>query len=160
MRIRNNLKGTQGFKTAYNRLICLRYMVTEIAKHRFKVLLHWEKHGMESTIDAFGITERTLWYWKQRFEKEKKIEGLNPQKRTPIQKRKRIWDVRILEEIKRLRENHPNLGAAKLSPLLLDFTDALGIPICPKKVTIERLIHDMGGLRIYPKKITGTGHVS
>lgn len=159
MRIRSNLKGTRGFVTAYNRLIRFRYMVTETAKHRFKVLLHWEKYGMESTIDAFGITERTLWYWKQRFEKEKKMEALNPQKRTPVQKRKRIWDPRILEEIKRLREEHPNLGAGKLYPLLLDFTDALGIPVCPKKVTIERLIHDMGGLRVYPKKITGTGRI-
>ena len=159
MRIRSNLKGTKECKTAYNRLIRFRYMVTEIAKYRFKVLKHWDKYGLESTIDAFDITERTLWYWKQRWEKEKKLEALNPKRRTTIKKRERLWDIRILEEIKRLREVYPNLGAGKIYPLLLDFTDALGIPTCPKKVTIERLIHDRGGLRIYPKKITGTGRI-
>jgi transposase InsO family protein len=30
---------------------------------------------------------------------------------------------------------------------------------CPKPITIERLIHDMGGLRMFPTKITGTGKV-
>ena len=40
-----------------------------------------------------------------------KPEALNPKKRTPKNKRRRSWDWRILEEIKRLRDRdeHPNL---------------------------------------------------
>jgi transposase InsO family protein len=117
---------------------------------------------MESTIHAFDTKERTLWDWKARLEKGGgKPEALNPKSKAPKEKRKRLWDVRILEELRRLRSKdvHPNLGAEKLYPLLLDFCDANGILECPKPTTIERLIVDMGGLRTFPEKITGTGKV-
>jgi transposase InsO family protein len=135
-------------------------MITETAKYRLKILCHWERYGMESALHAFGVSERTLWNWQKKFDEGgKKIEALNPQKRTPHTKRTRTWDIRVLSEVRRLREAHPNLGAAKILPLLLDFTDSTGIPTCPKKATIERLIQDMGGLRTAPKKVTGTGRV-
>ena len=70
-----------------------------------------------------------------------------------------MWNIEILEEIKRLREKHPNLGKEKLYPLLLDYCDAFGIPECPKPMTIGRLIKDMGGLRTYPKKVSHFGKV-
>ena len=159
MRIRSNLKGTKGFVTAWNRMVRFRYMITEKAKQRMKILVHWEKYGMPSAIDAFGVKERTLWNWKKAFESDKKIESLNPKKRTPIRKRKRTWNVRILDEIKKLRIDHPNLGKEKLYPLLADFCEAEGLGTCPKPVTIGRLITDMGGLRTVPQKITGTGRI-
>lgn len=159
MRIRHNLKGTKGFKTAWNRMVRYRYMVTETAKRRLKILIHWEKYGMASTMDAFSVSERTLWNWKKAFEKEKKLEALNPLKRTPKRKRVRTWDTRILEEIRRIREKRHNLGAQKLYPLLADYCDRMGMSHCPKPVTIERLIKDMGGLRSSPQKITGTGRI-
>jgi transposase InsO family protein len=135
-------------------------MVTEIAKQRLKILVHWEQYGMKSALHAFSVSERTLWNWERAFRKGgRKVEALNPKKRTPKRKRTRTWDIRILEEIRRLRELHPNLGAAKILPLLEDFADSVGIPHCPRKATIERLIHDLGGLRTYPQKITGTGRV-
>ena len=69
MKIRNNLKGTQGFVTAWNRLLRYRYMATDEAKRRLKILVHWEKYGIESTIDAYDVTRRTLFNWKRLFEK-------------------------------------------------------------------------------------------
>jgi transposase InsO family protein len=135
-------------------------MITAEAKRRLKILEHWKKHGLGSAIHAFEVSERTLWNWKGRLDSGGgKIEALNPGKRTPQTKRKRVWDVRILEEIEKLRINHPNLGKEKLYPLLLDFCDALGLRKCPKPKTIGRLIKDMGGLRTFPQKITGTGKV-
>ncbi|MEK7117477.1 MAG: helix-turn-helix domain-containing protein [Patescibacteria group bacterium] len=125
---------------------------------RLKILVHWEKYGLPSTIHAFEISRRTLFNWKARFDKgDRKPEALNPKKRTPQRKRKRIWDTKILEEIKRLREKYPNLGAEKIYPLLLDFTDAGGIEKCPSSSTIERLIVDMGGLRRSSQKISHFG---
>lgn len=159
MRIRSNLRGTKGFVTAWNRMVRFRYMITETAKRRMKILVHWEKHGMASAIDAYEVKERTLWNWKKTFDTDKKIESLNPKKRTPIRKRVRTWDVRILDEIGRLREQHPNLGKEKLHPLLADFCDVHGLGTCPKPVTIGRLMKDMGGLRTTPQKITGTGRI-
>ena len=113
---------------------------------------------MESARHAFEVSERTLWDWKSRLNKSGgKPEALNPNKRSPQRKRKRIWNERILEEIRKLREKHPNLGKEKLYPLLLDFCDAFGLRDCPKPMTIGRLLKDMGGLRVSPQRITGTG---
>ncbi|MEK6821255.1 MAG: DDE-type integrase/transposase/recombinase, partial [archaeon] len=100
--------------------------------------------------------------WKGRLGKGGgKPEALNPRSRAPKEKRKRLWDARILEELRRLRsaEVHPNLGAEKLHPLILDFCDAVGIEACPKPSTIERLIADMGGLRTFPQKVSHFGKV-
>jgi len=134
-------------------------MVTDKAKERQKILIFWEKHGLEATLDAFPVKRRTLFNWKARFNAAAgKLEALNAKSRAPQRKRKRVWDTRILEEIRRLRKEHPNQGAQKLHPLLLDFCDIHGLS-CPKPVTIERLIKDMGGLRTIPQKITGTGRV-
>jgi transposase InsO family protein len=155
----NKLKGTKGFITTWERMIRFRYMITEQAKHRCRVLAFWEKHGTQATEEAFHVKERTLFLWQAHLKKGGgKLESLNPKKRTPINKRKRLWDTRILEEMKRIRHIHKNLGKSKIHPLLLDFCDIHGLP-CPSIPTIGRLLKDMGGLRVYPQKITGTGKI-
>ena len=160
MKIQSNYRGVKGFVTIYNRAVRYRYMITEQAQKRYKILIHWSKHGLQSTIDAFSVSRRTLFNWKCLLKKgTNKPEDLNPKKTIPKQKRKRLWDFRILEEIKRLRIEHPNLGKEKIYPLLLDFADIEGILKCPKPMTIGRLIKDMGGLRTFPQRITGTGRI-
>jgi transposase InsO family protein len=137
-------------------------MITATAKRGLKILEHWKKYGLESTISAFEKSERTLWNWKGRLEANSgKPEALNPGRRTPQKKRRRIWDDRILEEIRRLRsaEEHPNLGKEKIYPLLEDFCDSEGLGECPKPKTIGRLIKDMGGLRTFPQKVSHFGKV-
>jgi len=162
MKIHCKYAGIKGFVTVYNRAVRYRYMITAEAKRRLKILDHWKRHGMESVIHAFEISERTLWDWKSRLDKGNgKPESLNPCKRTPQKKRRRMWDPRILDEIRSLRsaDKYPNLGAEKLHPLLLDFCDANGILNCPSSSTVERLIADMGGLRTFPQKVTHFGKV-
>jgi len=160
MKIHCKYTGIKGFLTVYDRAVRYAYMITEQAKERYRILVHWEKHGLQSAIDAFSISRRTLFNWQGILDKGGgKIEALNPKKRTPQKKRKRTWNPRILEEIKRLREKHPNLGKEKIYPLLMDFTDAFGLGECPKPMTIGRLIKDMGGLRRAPQRITGTGKI-
>lgn len=160
MRISCVYRGIKGFVTVSNRAVKWKYMITGKAKRKIRILIFWEKHGLEATMKAFQVKRRTLFDWKQKLVKGGgKIESLNDKSKTPLNRRKRSWDYRILEEIRRLRETHPNIGAEKILPLLLDFCDMYGISKCPKKVTIERLIQDMGGLRIAPQKITGTGRI-
>lgn len=114
MKIHFKYTGIKGFLTVYERALRYSYMITKEALGRLKILVHWDRYGLESTIHAFDVSRRTLFNWKAKFEKgNKRPEALNPQKRTPQRKRKREWDPRILEEIKRLREKHPNLGAEK-----------------------------------------------
>lgn len=160
MKIQSRYRRIKGFVTVYNRAVRYRYMITEQAKYRFKILIHWSKYGLNSTMSAFEVKRRTLFNWKKLLDEGKgKIEALNPGKRTPQTKRKRSWDFRLLEEIRKLRIDHPNLGAEKLHPLLLDFCDANGIKKCPKPTTIERLIIDMGGLRTFPEKVSHFGKI-
>ena len=137
-------------------------MITKTAIRRVKILEHWRKHGLPSAIHAFEVSERTLWNWKSRLDTGGgKLEALNPKNKSPRKKRKRLWDARILEEIRRLRsaDEHPNLGAEKLHPLLLDFCDANGLSPCPSSSTVERLIRDMGGLRTFPQKVSHFGKI-
>jgi transposase InsO family protein len=162
MKIHCKYKGIRGFVKLHNDALRYAYMITEKALHKARVLAFWEKHGLQATMDAFKVKRRTLFDWKSILKRGKgKIEALNDKKKTPKNKRKRIWDYRILEEIKRLRgrDQHPNLGAGKLYPLLLDFTVANSISKCPKPITIERLIKDMGGLRVFPQKISHFGKI-
>lgn len=160
MRMQSRYRGIKGFVTIYNRAVRYRHMITKTAQKRYKILIHWNKHGIASTIDAFGIKKRTLFNWKLALkEGGGKIEALNPKSKAPKQKRKRLWDERIPEEIKRLREKRPNLGADKLYPLLLDFTDTEGISKCPSSTAIERLIVDLGGLRTFPQKVSHFGKI-
>ena len=160
MRTSNKYKGTSGFKTTWERVIRFRYMITEAAKQRTRILAFWKKHGTEATEEAFGTKRRTLFNWqKNLMAGGGKLESLNPQKTTPKHKRKRSWNTRLLEEIRRLRIVHPNLGADKVYPLLLDFAETEGIAKVPGSTTIERLIADLGGLRTFPQKVTHFGKI-
>ncbi len=162
MRIRNKVRNTKGFITAWNHMVRFRYMASKEARRRLKILAHAEKYGIASALDAFEVKRRTFFNWKKLLnEGNGKVESLNPKSKAPTVKRKRLWDVRILEEIRRLRQAdvHPNLGAEKLCPLLKEFCTKSGIKNCPKPTTIERLIADLGGLRVFPEKITGMGKV-
>ena len=135
-------------------------MITEQAKQRCRILAFWERHGARATEEAFNIKERTFFLWQKKLKEGLgKLESLNPKKRTPKNKRKRIWDERMLEEIKKIRAEHKNLGKEKIHPLLLDFCDAYGL-VCPGISTIGRLLKDLGGLRDYPQRITGMGRIT
>ncbi len=134
-------------------------MITEKAKERCRVLAFWEKYGTEATEEAFKVKRRTLFNWQKLLAQgQGKLESLNSRSRAPKAKRKRLWDDRIIAEIKRLRFDHPNLGKEKLYPLLLEYCRKLKLK-CPGEKTIGRLIADLGGLRIFPQKLTFLGKV-
>lgn len=158
MRIFNKLKGTKGFITCYNHLLRFRYMITEKAQKRLKILVFWEKYGERAAEEAFSVKRRTLYLWKKKLKEKGSLIALNDQSKAPKIKRRRLWDWRILEEIKRLREKYPNLGKEKLYPLLKIFCVNLNI-VCPKPRTVGRIIKDLGGLRIYPQKVSHFGKI-
>ncbi|MDP3795375.1 MAG: integrase core domain-containing protein, partial [bacterium] len=134
-------------------------MITETALRRTRILSFREKHGLPAAEEAFGVSRRTLYEWKRRLKHGNgKLEALNPGSRAPKVRRRRLWDYRILSELRRLREEHPNLGKEKLYSLLKEFCGTEYLP-CPSSRTIGRLITDLGGLRRAPLRITGTGKV-
>lgn len=134
-------------------------MITPKAIHKAKVLAFWQKHGLDATLDAFKVKRRSLFNWKKLFKAGgSKPEALNEKSKAPKAKRKRIWPEAILCEIKRLRWDRPNLGKDKLQPELLEFCQAHNLT-CPDASTIGRLIKDLGGLRIFPQKISHFGKI-
>lgn len=158
-RIHCKYTGIKGFMTVYNDALRYRYMITEKAKEKAKILIFWEKHGLEPTLDAFPVKRSTLYLWKQQWEKGgKKTEALNEKSRIPRTKRKRLWPIEVIAEIKRLREIHPNLGEKKIYPLLYQFCCQNNL-FCPKPTTIGRLIKDLGGLRTFPQKVSHFGKI-
>lgn len=134
-------------------------MITDKAKHKARVLAFYQKHGLVATLDAFPVRRSTLFLWQKKLKEEQgKLESLNDQSRDPTIKRRRLWPDSVIAEIKRLRWEHPNLGKDKVHPLLKEFCDQEGL-ICPAISTIGRLINDLGGLRIYPQKVTHFGKI-
>jgi transposase InsO family protein len=91
-------------------------MITKQAKQRLKILLFWKEYGLKATMDAYGAKRSTLYGWNKAYQgSDQKLESLNPRSQAPINKRKRIIDYRIINEIKRLRfEVCPNMGKDKI----------------------------------------------
>lgn len=154
--------GIKGFLTVYNDAVRYQYMLTEKAKYKAKILVFWEKHGLEACLDAFPVKRSTLYLWKQQWEQgRKRIESLNEKSKAPRTKRKRIWDYRIIQEVKGLRDrdNHPNLGSEKIHPLLKEFCQGRGFK-CPQPRTIARIIADAPDkMRVFPQKISHFGKI-
>lgn len=159
MQIHSKYRGIKGILKVYDYGVRLAYMITEEAKHRAKVLTFWKTYGLKATQAAFhDIGRSTLFEWQRRLaESGGRLESLNPGKRTPQTKRKRIWKVEIIEKIKELR-NHPNLGKDKVYDELKPWCKEKGLK-CPSESTIGRLIKDCGGLRVYPKKVSHFGKI-
>jgi len=79
-------------------------MITEQALRKARILAFWERYGLSATREAFKAKRRTLFDWKRKLKQGRgKIESLNSKSQAPIIKRKRLWDVRIIEELKNLR---------------------------------------------------------
>jgi transposase InsO family protein len=155
----SKFSGTRGILKTWHFALRWSYMISKQAKYRMKVLAHWQKYGIESAIDAFELKRRTLFNWKKALKEGKgKFEALNPRSKAPKHRRRRIWDYCILDELKRIRKEYPNLGAEKVYPLLKKYCDQNKLA-CPSATTIKRLIKDLGGLRISPQKVSHFGKV-
>ena len=151
--------GIKGFVTLYNNALRYQYMITKKALKKARILAFWQKHGLEAAKEAFLVKRRTLFDWKKKLkEANGRFEGLNDKSKAPKKKRKRLWHPDIIAEIKRLRWEHSNLGKDKLYPELKEFCDSKNL-VCPKSKTIGRLIKDLGGLRMFPQRISHFGKI-
>lgn len=159
MRIESKYKGIKGFIKIYRYGLRLRYMITEKAKYKTKVLTFWGKYGLYATIEAFNVKRSTLFLWKKKLkEGGGKLESLNDKSKVPQNKRKRNWSEEIIKEIKRIRNVYPNLGKDKINTILNNFCKEKNLK-SPKSSTIGRIIKDNGGLRLFPQKISHFGKI-
>lgn len=151
MRIRSNLNRTRGFVTAHNRLIRFRYMISDKAKDRVRILAFWEKHGTDATTEAFGVSKRTLERWQKVLnESQGKLEALNPKSTAPKKRRSRQTVSVVTDQIIELRTQHPRMGKDKVHALLVKKGYAGSIS------TVGRIINDLKkkGLLSNPKPLS------
>jgi transposase InsO family protein len=95
---------------------------SDIAQFRLKVLKHLYQYGWKAAADAFQVKKSILFVWKRNFERSgKKLSSLVPQSTRPHRTRRMVVDVRLQALIKSIREEHGNVGKAKLKL----FVDAL-----------------------------------
>lgn len=121
MRQFNKFKGTRGFLSIWERVLRFRYMITETAKQRCRILAFWDKYGDEATKEAFSVSRATLFRWQKKLkDNHGKLGGLNKIPTIPKNKRKRIIDQKVKEFIITQRKIHPKLSKDKLSVLLKD----------------------------------------
>src|SRR3989344_4989258 len=147
MRQFNKLRGTKGFITIWERVIRFRYMITEQAKERCRILAFWEKYGDMATKEAFKVSRPTLFRWQKALkENAGKLEALNKQSTIPKHKRKRVIPDEIKKFILKEREFDPQLSKDKLSVLLKED----GIATLSAS-TVGRMLNDMKKQGVLPK---------
>ena len=147
MRQFNKFRGTKGFITTWERVIRFRYMITETAKRRTKILAFWEKHGLEATKEAFQVSRPTLFRWQKKLEQGKgKLEALNKESTAPKNKRKRMIPKEVEDFILNERRYDPELSKDKLSVLMKQDGVANFSPS-----TVGRMLNDLKKKGLLPK---------
>ena len=127
---------------------------------KLEILKFWDKHGLEATLDAFGVKRRTLFLWKQKLKEGKGLPlALRNRSRRPKTLRKRHYPEALLQEMRRLRKANHNIGKEKLHILLNPFCKAHGLEL-PSEKTLGRIISDAPDkMRTTPVKLTPKGKV-
>ncbi len=117
----STIRGTKGFLKAAEKWVRFRYMITEEACRRARILTFWQKHGLTATSEAFGVSRASLFRWQKALCAAKgNLQSLNPKSRKPHTMRtsKLLIQSGLETEALRLRSTHPKLGKEKLQPLL------------------------------------------
>src|SRR3989338_603712 len=108
MRQFNKFRGTKGFISLWEQMIRFRYMITEQAKQRCRILAFWERHGDMATQEAFQVSRRTLYRWQTSLAQHGgRLDGLNTKTTAPRHRRKRHIPAGVSERIIALRTAHP-----------------------------------------------------
>jgi transposase InsO family protein len=151
----NKFKGTKGFETAWHHLLRFRYMITDEAQRRTRILAFWEKYGTQATSEAFSVSRRTLFRWQKVLQDGRgKLDALNPGSTAPRTRRKRQVPEPVYDLIIQLRTEHPRLGKDKLRSLLA--AQGLVFPVS----TVGRVLADLkqAGRLPDPKRLYLAGH--
>lgn len=117
-------------------------MISPDANERYRIVCFWEKHGLAATCEAFKVSRRTLYGWRSRLHAGGgKPAACAPASTRPHRLRKRCWPASLVAQIRRLRQQHPNLGKEKLHPFVAHWCRQNALR-CPSVRTIGRLIAD------------------
>src|SRR3989344_5926600 len=130
-----HLRVCKGYDWLYNRdnmkfiRSLVRFNQSEVAQVRNEILTFADKHGVSATIDAYGISRRTLFRWRKRLKSSYgKLESLIPESTKPHRPRTMLTHVKIIMFIRELRDQYSHLGKEKIKPLLDEYCLQEGLP--------------------------------
>lgn len=121
MRQFNKHKGIKGIKTIQNLLSQYRYITDkekEVIQFRAKILDHYHKYGMDSTIDAFNVSKRSVFRWNNVLKKDNRTISLKPQSTKPKSYRVSKIPDSVRGYIKSMKQTIPKIGKDKLVVLI------------------------------------------
>lgn len=127
---RNIFYGVKGYNPRMSQIYksILAYSISNEAKFRIEVLNHFNKFGLDSTVNAYKLHKSTIYRWKKRL---KQAEGqsscLIPKSRRPNNLRQMKTDIRLVEMIRDLRHLHYRIGKRKIKRILDKYAINLGI---------------------------------
>lgn len=111
--------------------INLRYVATseivkpelsEKAKDIIKIVEHGLKYGYRAATDAFTIKKSMYYEYVKKYKLYKEYEiPIEVKSKRPKTLRKASWNKRIINFIKQIRKDCPNIGKAKIKPYLDEF---------------------------------------
>ncbi len=133
----------------WERVLRFRYMITEQAKERCRILAYWEKYGDDATSEAFNVSRATLFRWQMSLNTGNgKLEGLNARSTAPKKRNIRIVDERVISFVLEQRKIHYRLGKKKLAKMI---EDEYGIKYSESK--LGRILGDLKKRGILPKYV-------
>ena len=122
--------GVKGYNPAMSKIYksILAYSISDEAKFRIEVLDHFNKFGIDSTVNAYKLHKSTIYRWKKRLKQSQgRSDCLIPKSRRPNNLRQMKTDVRLVKMIKDLRQLHYRIGKRKIKPILDKYAVSLGI---------------------------------
>ena len=146
------VRDTRGFLKAAEKWVRFRYMITDEACKRARILTFWHKHGLVATQEAFGVSRASLFRWQHALCASRgNLQSLNPRSRKPHVTRisKLLTQPGIETETLRLRSLHPKLGKEKLQPLLEEYCLSRGLHIL-SVASVGKLLTSLRQRRLLP----------
>jgi hypothetical protein len=106
-----------------------KFAKSEVACQRMKIINFYNQYGEKATKEAFGADRRVISRWRKRLTNSGgKLFSLIPYSTKPKIVRTPQTHLKIIEFIKKIREDHPQIGKEKIKPDLDEYCLKLGIP--------------------------------
>jgi hypothetical protein len=116
--------------------------IEHIAQYRLKIVSHYDKYGLASTLDAFCVSKRSLYRWRKKLiEAHGDWKVLIPRSTAPKKRNSRFVDYRILKYIQQERMKQV-VGHKKLYHMLKPHCKSWGISL-PSITTLSRIVRMM-----------------
>jgi len=105
-----------------------RFLKSEIAQNRLKVVDFSKKYSIKAATDAFGVSRATIFRWRRCLkESQGRLDSLIPKSRKPKRVRQMKITPDIVTFIRTLREEHPRIGKEKVKKFLDEYCSKRGI---------------------------------